>query len=57
MGRAKNLLLGLLWLGNWLLKNLEDLLIDELLVSLGLVLLNIKSWSGGKFSDTVLGDG
>lgn len=41
--------------GQGLLKNLEDLLVLELLV--GLDLLKVDSAGGGKLGDTVLGDG
>ena len=51
----KHLLLGLLWLGDWLLKNLKDLLVSDLLV--GLVLRGIEGWSSGELGNAVLGDG
>lgn len=41
--------------GQGLLKNLEDLLVLELLV--GLDLLKVDGAGGGKLGDTVLGDG
>jgi len=50
-----HLLLGLLWLGDWLLEDLEDLLVDDLL--LGLVLGDIMSWGSSELGDAVLGDG
>lgn len=50
-----DLLLGLLWLGDGLLEDLEDLLVGNLLV--GLVLGHVKSWGSSKLGDAVLGDG
>ncbi len=52
-----NLLLSLLWLRGWLLKDLKDLLIDNLLLGLGRVGGDIESWGGGELGDAILGDG
>jgi hypothetical protein len=51
-----HLLLRLLWLGNRLLEDLKDLLVGDLLLSLALVLGDIKRWWSSNLGDTVLGD-